>query len=101
MNDITVFGASLGLILKYFLLIYVCAVSVLSSIVCIKDKISAKKRGKRVSESGLLLTASLGGALFMFLTMLAIRHKTRHVKFMLGLPCIILLHAAVIYLVLI
>lgn len=38
----------------------------------------------------------LGAALPMFLTMQCIRHKTRHLKFMLGLPAEFLLHAALI-----
>ncbi len=35
----------------------------------------------------------LGAALPMFITMQLIRHKTRHKKFMWGLPAAVLLHA--------
>ena len=33
----------------------------------------------------------------MFLTMLVVRHKTRHPQFMIGLPLLALIQAALIY----
>ena len=39
---------------------------------------------------------AVGGAPVMLLTMLVIRHKTRHAKFMLTLPLFTLLHLAAI-----
>jgi uncharacterized membrane protein YsdA (DUF1294 family) len=36
----------------------------------------------------------VGGALPMYITMKLIRHKTKHKKFMLGLPAEIILHVA-------
>lgn len=74
-------------------------ISLLSVIVCISDKIRAKKNKKRTPEAVLLLYSALGGALAMFLTMLLCRHKTRHAKFMIGLPAMILLHALIAYLI--
>ncbi|MGI6137892.1 MAG: DUF1294 domain-containing protein [Candidatus Hydrogenedentales bacterium] len=47
-----------------------------------------------MSERTLLLLAVAGGSLIMFLTMLSVRHKTRHAKFMLGIPLIIILQLA-------
>jgi uncharacterized membrane protein YsdA (DUF1294 family) len=38
----------------------------------------------------------LGGSVMMFIVMRIIRHKTRHNKFMLGIPLIILLQIAII-----
>lgn len=74
------------------LAIYIAAVSIASVIACCADKINAKKHGKRVSESDLLLLSALGGGASMFITMLIIRHKTKKPKFMIGIPLIILLH---------
>ena len=66
-------------------------------IVTIYDKIAAKKRPKhRIRENTLLLLAILGGAAAELVTMLLIRHKTRHKKFMIGLPVIIVAQAAAI-----
>lgn len=40
--------------------------------------------------------AALGGAAAMYVTMKAIRHKTLHKKFMVGLPVFIILHTLII-----
>lgn len=61
------------------------------------DKHAAKHKKRRVRERTLLTVGFLGAALPMLLTMLAIRHKTLHKKFMWGLPAIILLHCGLLY----
>ena len=81
-------------------LIYWAVVSVGSVMITVLDKMAAKRHMWRISEGTLLLLAALGGAPAMLITMLLIRHKTRHLKFMLGLPLIILLQVvAVIWIV--
>ena len=78
-----------------YLLIYTAVISLVSVIVCVYDKIAAKKFPKhRTRESSLLILSALGGSVAMLVTMLLIRHKTRHVKFMLGIPFIIVLQVA-------
>jgi uncharacterized membrane protein YsdA (DUF1294 family) len=81
------------------LLAYIAIISPISIIVCIYDKkISKKNRVElRIPEKTLLLLSALGGSIAMFVTMLLIRHKTKHVKFMLGIPVIILIQAAAIF----
>ena len=80
---------------NYWWLIYLAAISVVAIIVTVYDKIAAKKLPKyRTRERTLLLLSALGGSVAMFLTMLVIRHKTKHVKFMLGIPVIMLLQVA-------
>ena len=73
-----------------FFVIYIALVSIASMIVTIVDKVRAVRRQWRVPESTLLILSALGGSVSMYLTMLVIRHKTRHIKFMLGIPIIIL-----------
>ncbi len=73
--------------------------SVLSAIVTVLDKSRARKGGRRVPEATLFTLASLGGAAVMLIVMLLIRHKTKHLKFMLGLPLIILYQALIVYLI--
>ncbi len=74
---------------------YLIAISIISIVVCIYDKIAAKHNPKhRTREATLLWLSALGGSVAMMLTMLIIRHKTKHVKFMLGIPLIIILQAA-------
>ena len=74
---------------------YLIAISIISVVVCIYDKFAAKHMQKhRTREASLLILSALGGSVAMLLTMLIIRHKTKHVKFMLGIPLIIILQAA-------
>ena len=84
--------------MKYFLL-YLAVISVVSVLVCCYDKIAAKKGWCRTPEKTLLLLSVLGGSAAMYLTMQIIRHKTRHNKFMVGIPLIILLQIAIIWVV--
>ena len=78
-------------------LIYLCAISLLSILVCIYDKFAAKHNPRhRTRERTLLLLSALGGSVAMFATMQIIRHKTKHVKFMLGIPVIFVLQVALL-----
>ena len=76
---------------------YLAIISVISIIVCIWDKKISKKNKVelRIPEAVLLLLSALGGSVAMFITMLLMRHKTKHVKFMLGIPLIIILQIAI------
>ncbi len=81
------------------LLGYLAVISVLSILVCVYDKF-ASKTGKvqwRIPEKSLFVWSVLGGGAAMFLTMLLIRHKTKHPQFMIGIPVIILLQAALLF----
>lgn len=71
--------------------IYLACMSVLAFVVTLYDKCAARKGAWRVSEKALLCVAAFGGAVGMYLTMLVIRHKTKHVLFMAGLPLILIL----------
>ncbi|MBQ0083476.1 MAG: DUF1294 domain-containing protein [Clostridiales bacterium] len=82
--------------MQYFL-IYFAVISFLSAVVCIADKRRAIKHKSRVSEKTLFILSFLGGAAAMYITMLLIRHKTKHKRFMIGLPLIIILHLAIIF----
>ena len=83
--------------LSIALLIYLAIISVISIIVCIYDKIAAKANPRhRIREATLLILSALGGSVAMFLTMQVIRHKTKHLKFMLGIPAIIVVQIALI-----
>ena len=77
-----------------YLYAYIIVISIISVIVCLYDKFAAKvAKLHRTREAFLLLLSALGGSVAMFLTMLIIRHKTKHVKFMLGIPVIMVLQA--------
>lgn len=54
------------------------------------DKYKAKKNLWRIPESTLFAIALLGGSVGSLLGMYTIRHKTRHLKFTIGIPAILL-----------
>ena len=76
---------------------YLAAISLISIVVCIYDKIAAKHNPRhRTRERTLLLLSAIGGSVAMLACMLLIRHKTKHAKFMVGIPVIIVLQVAVV-----
>lgn len=76
--------------MKYFYA-YLAAISLISVVVCIYDKFASKHNPRhRTREATLLILSALGGSVAMLITMLIIRHKTKHVKFMVGIPLIII-----------
>ena len=80
------------------LIAYIAVISLISIIVCIYDK-KISKRGDvklRIPEKSLFIWSALGGSLAMFITMKLIRHKTKHVSFMVGIPVIFILQVALI-----
>lgn len=80
--------------IKYFLL-WFALISLTAVIMVAADKVAAQTKGaRRISENTLLGIAALGGALAMLASMLFVRHKTKHIKFMAGLPLIIVIQIA-------
>ncbi len=76
--------------------VYLAVISIVSVIVTIYDKIASKAAKKhRTREVTLLILSLAGGSVAMLITMFIIRHKTKHLKFMIGIPIIIALQAAV------
>ena len=69
-------------------------VSGIAVIVTVYDKVIAGGKRRRIPERTLFLIALLGGSAAMYLAMLVIRHKTKHKRFMLGLPLIIMVQLA-------
>lgn len=64
------------------------------------SKSTSGKKGEkprmRVPEKTLLIIAALGGSIAMLVTMRTIRHKTQHMKFMIGIPAIIVAQCALV-----
>jgi len=77
-------------------LIYLAVISLFAVILTLHDKSAARRNAWRVKERTLLAVSALGGSVAMFLTMLAVRHKTRRTKFMVGIPLIMLIQSVII-----
>ncbi len=71
--------------------VYILFISAATCFITVYDKLISKRRSgtRRISEKTLLFCGVMGGSVAEYITMLLIRHKTKHLKFMLGLPAII------------
>ena len=81
------------------IVIFLILMGFVAVIITVADKSAAKRNKWRVPEATLMLIGLFGGALPMYVTMRTIRHKTKHKKFMIGLPLEIALHAALFCLI--
>ena len=70
--------------------VYLLEINVVALLLCAVDKVRARAGKWRVPEGTLMLSAALGGAAGLLLSMLLLRHKTLHKKFTLGVPAILL-----------
>ena len=80
------------------LLIYLIFANLLSFLLMGLDKYKARKRLWRIKESTLFLTSVIGGSLGSLLGMFLFHHKTKHTKFLIGMPVILFVHISVMFL---
>lgn len=73
------------------IVIYLAAINVITFIMFGADKARAVKGRWRISESALILAALLGGSIGALAGMRVFHHKTRHRKFTVGIPVILVL----------
>ncbi len=81
---------------ELYIAIFAVLISVVSVMLTVYDKVASMAKKWRIPEKMLMLFAFFGGATAMYVTMQMIRHKTKHKKFMIGLPCFIIIHIALI-----
>lgn len=81
------------------IIIWYIALNFIAPFMVINDKYRAKKGKWRISEASLITAALLGGAFGEYLAMKKVHHKTKHKKFMIGLPIIIFFHTIIISLI--
>lgn len=73
-----------------YLLLYLLTVNAAGFLLMLTDKHRAQKKMWRIPESTLMAVAVSGGAPGCLMGMYTFRHKTRHSKFTLGIPAILL-----------
>lgn len=74
---------------------YLVLVSVVTLLLFGTDKRKARLHRPRIAETKLFLFAIIGGSIGALSGMYLFRHKTRHLKFRIGLPLILLLQTAI------
>lgn len=90
--------------MEKYLIIIACVYLVIINIVSFSlmgvDKRRARKGEWRISEAALFTSALLFGGLGSTIGMWHFRHKTRHWYFVVGMPLILIIEAAIIILIL-
>ena len=76
--------------MAYFIF-YLTLVNILSFILFGIDKSRAARKKWRIPERTLFFTAVIGGSLGAEAGILCFRHKTKHARFFVGIPAIILI----------
>ena len=71
--------------------LYLIIVNAAAFLLMLADKLKAKRGAWRIPEATLLGIAVVGGSIGALIGMYCFRHKTRHLKFALGLPLILVL----------
>lgn len=81
------------LILSYFLLVNLIGFALMGI-----DKRKAIKGAFRIPEATLFVVAIIGGSIGSILGMYTFRHKTRHKKFVYGMPAVLILQVLLVIL---
>lgn len=82
-----------------YLLAYLVIINALGFVLMRVDKQRAKRKLWRIPEATLMAVAVFGGSMGSLLGMYIFRHKTKHPKFTVGIPLILILQV-IIYIVL-
>lgn len=83
--------------MEYVFLSYVILVNITAFIIIYIDKKRAINHKWRIKESTLFILSLIGGSLGTLLGMYTFRHKTKHTKFTLGIPLIMLLQILIFF----
>ncbi len=79
--------------------VYLALINAVSFAICAYDKKVSKIKGhSRVPEKTLILLCVFFGSAGILLGMNIFRHKTKHKKFTVGIPCIVILHIIMLFL---
>ena len=78
------------------ILIYLLIINAAGFLVMTIDKLYARKNMWRIPERTLLGVAIIGGSIGVLTAMYTIRHKTKHMKFVIGVPAILTLQVGLI-----
>ena len=71
---------------------YIVFINLLGIILMFLDKRKAVKNRWRISENTLMFTALIGGSLGCLIGMYIFRHKTKHKKFTIGIPVLLIVN---------
>lgn len=74
------------------IIIYLAIVNLAAFIMTGTDKYKARRKKWRISEKSFFILGLLGGGIGVLLGMSAFHHKTKHLKFTLGIPAVVFIN---------
>jgi len=77
------------------LYIYLAIINAISFILMLVDKYKARKNLWRIPEATLMGFAAAGGSIGALAGMYLVRHKTKHLKFTVGIPIFLFVHIVI------
>lgn len=80
-----------------FLLFYLLIINAAGFLLMLADKHKAKRKLWRIPEATLMSAALLGGSIGALAGMYTFRHKTKHPKFTIGIPAILILQILLVF----
>lgn len=81
---------------EIILIAYIILINLTGFVMMGTDKHRARHQQRRIPEKQLFACALLGGSIGSLVGMMVWHHKTKHLKFTLGMPAVLLAQAAVI-----
>ena len=81
---------------KVYMIGYLCVINMMGFVLMGLDKWKAKHKKWLIAERTLFLVGIVGGSPGCWLGMYIFRHKTKHWQFVVGMPAILVIQAAVI-----
>lgn len=79
-----------------YVYIYLLIINAVGFALMLIDKQKAKRNLWRIPEATLMGVAAIGGSIGSLLGMYTFRHKTKHPKFYIGIPVILVLQIALV-----
>lgn len=76
-------------IVQVIIIIYMIVMNLIGFFVMGADKLKSRKHRRRVPERVIFTISIISGSVGVFVGMYIFRHKTRHMKFVVGIPVII------------
>lgn len=82
-----------------YLLAYLLVINLFAMLLMAVDKSKAERGKWRIPEKTLFIIALIGGSIGSIAGMYMFRHKTKHARFIIGMPAILILQIAAVVLV--
>ena len=81
------------------IVLYIIIISIIGWVLPIVDKKRARNNEWRIREQTLFIVSALGGSMAMYVSMKKYRHKTKHKRFMIGIPVIMIVQVFIVIII--